>query len=77
MARKDDIICSFLTHSLLQTKYELKETEIPTSLKQALSSQVPIIRTLALIVDKLESTEQIKDTDLRNLITQYLNQSAI
>ena len=77
MARKDDIVCSFLKHNLLQTKYKLKENDLPTSLRQALLSDVPIVKAIALIVDKLESPEAIRDNDLRNLITQYLNQSAI
>ena len=77
MARKDDILCSFLKHDLLQTKYKLKEKDLPTNLRQALLSDVPIVRAIALIVDKLESPEVIRDNDLRNVITQYLNQSAI
>ena len=77
MARRDDILSSFLKHELLRTKYELKEKDMPTNFRQALSSDVPIVRAIALIVEKLESHEAIRDNDLRNLITQYLNQSAI
>ena len=29
MARKDDILKSFLTHELLENKYELKQEELP------------------------------------------------
>lgn len=77
MARKDEILSSFLNHDLLRSKYGLKESDIPSTLRQALLSEVPIIRTIALIVDKLESSETTRDNDLRNVVTQYLSQSAI
>lgn len=77
MARKDDILKSFLEHDLIKSKYNVEADELPGTVREALSSNIPILKAIALIVDKLESPEAVRDNDLRNLITQYLNQTAI
>jgi hypothetical protein len=77
MARKDEILKSFLEHELLKSKYQIDNSDIPATVREALNSNIPIVKAIALVVDKLESTEAVRDNDLRNLITQYLNQSAI
>ena len=77
MARKDDILQSFLSHNLIKDKYELEEKDLPKSVRDALNSEVPIIKAIALIVENLESASSITDNALRNLITQYLNEAAI
>lgn len=75
MARKDDILYSFLKHEILVKKYDLKESEIPAIVRQALSSDVPIVKAIALIVDGLENLTPITDSVLRNQITQFLNEA--
>lgn len=75
MARKDEILCSFLKHEMLTSKYELKKSEIPSTVREALNSDIPIIKAIALIVDGLESPTQITDSALRNQIIQYLNET--
>lgn len=77
MARKDEILRSFLEHDTLMSKYKIDLSALPGNIREALASPVPIIKAIALIVDRLESAEPIKDNDLRNLITQHLNQTAI
>lgn len=77
MARKDDILQSFLSHNLIKDKYELEEKDLPKTVRDALNSEVPIIKAIALIVENLESASSITDNALRNLITQYLNEAAI
>lgn len=77
MARKDDILQTFLEHEILKQKYKISKGERPGTVREGLTSSIPIIKTLSLIVDKLESSESVRDNDLRNLITQYLNQAAI
>lgn len=77
MARKDDLLQSFLEHNLLREKYKVNNEELPSSIREALKSNVPIIKAIALIVDNIESTETITDNSLRNLITQYLNEAAL
>jgi hypothetical protein len=77
MARKDDIFKSFLEHSIISEKYNLKTNEIPSTLKDGLSSKIPIIKAIALIVEGIESTIPVTDAALRNSITQYLKDAAL
>ncbi|HEY9084046.1 MAG TPA: hypothetical protein VIN73_11980 [Vicingaceae bacterium] len=73
MARKDDILKSFLTHELLESKYELKEEELPNTVREALISDNPIVKAIALIVEGLEKNPPSTDNELRNSILQFLN----
>lgn len=75
MARKDDILKSFLTHELLENKYEFKKEELPTTVREALSSDKPIIKAIALIVEGLDGTSPVTDSVLRNQVTQFLNEA--
>ena len=74
MARKDEILNSFLKHELLTSKYEVKKSQLPTTVREALNSDIPILKAIALVVDGLES-QQITDAALRNQITQFLNEA--
>jgi len=75
MARKDDILKSFLTHELLESKYELKKEELPSTIREALNSDSPIIKAIALIVEGLHGTSPVTDSVLRNQVTQFLNEA--
>lgn len=75
MARKDEILCSFLKHEMLTSKYELKKSDIPSTVREGLNSNSPIIKAIALIVEGLESPTPITDVALRNQITQFLNEA--
>ena len=75
MARKDDILKSFLTHELLESKYELKKTDLPSTIREALHSDEPIIKAIALIIEGLDSTSPVTDSVLRNQVTQFLNEA--
>ena len=77
MARKDDILKSFLTHELLDTKYQLKKEDLPTTIRDAINSNIPIIKAIALIIDGLEVFPPVTDSVLRNQVTQLLNNEAI
>ena len=77
MARKDDILKSFLEHKILSEKYKFESQDIPTTVREALISKKPIVKTIALIVENLESPHTITDNALRNQITQYLNEAAL
>lgn len=76
MARQDDILKCFLEHEILKSKYKLKATEIPSHLREALKSKIPIVKAIALIVENLESNQVITDKALRDLVLQHLNQTA-
>lgn len=75
MARKDEILISFLTHELLENKYELKKEELPKTVREALNSNMPIVKAIALIVDGLDGTTTVTDSVLRNQVTQFLNEA--
>jgi len=75
MARKDVILKSFLTHELLESKYELKKDELPLTVREALNSEIPIIKAIGLIVEGLDGSTPITDSVLRNQVTQFLNEA--
>lgn len=75
MARKDDILKSFLSHEILESKYELKKQELPSSIREALNSDSPIIKAIALIVEGLDGNSPVTDSVLRNQVTQFLNEA--
>lgn len=75
MARKDDILKSFLTHELLIEKYELKKEELPSTIREANNSKTPIIKAIALIVEGLDGTSPVTDSVLRTQVTQFLNEA--
>lgn len=77
MARKDDILKSFLQHDIIREKYNVKNSELPNSIREGLVSKIPIIKSIALIVEGLESSTPVTDAALRNSITQYLNDAAL
>lgn len=77
MARKDDILQSFLEHDILKSKYKIEAVDLPNNIREAMKSELPIVKAIALIVENLESTQGITDKELRNLILQHLNQTAI
>ncbi len=75
MARKDDILKSFLNHELLTEKYELQDSDIPATVREALNSDKPIIKAIALIVEGLDGTTTVTDAVLRQQVTQFLNEA--
>lgn len=77
MARKDAIFESFINHELIKQQYNLRDADLPASLHEGLSSDVPIIKTIALIVEDTESYSSSSDKSLYASLTQYLNVSAI
>lgn len=73
MARKDEILKSFLTHELLESKYQLNRDELPQTVREALNSDIQIVKTIALIVEGLEKCPASTDNELRNSVIQFLN----
>lgn len=53
---KDKIFKTFVEHPILKDTYKLTKGELPTTVNQGLESDVPIIRAIATIVDRKEST---------------------
>ena len=77
MARKDEILKSFLTHELLGNKYAIKKEELPNTVQEALYSDKPIVKAIALIIEGLETRPPITDTALNTQIRQYLKDNAL
>lgn len=75
MARKDEILISFLNHELFESKYDIKKEDLPSTVSQGLVSNFPIIRAISLIIDGLEASSPLSDSVLRNQVTQYLNEA--
>lgn len=73
MARKDDILKSFLTHELLENKYDLKKDQLPSTVREALKSHKPIVKAIALIVEGIGRSPSVTDNELRNTVIQFLN----
>ena len=76
MARKDEILKSFLAHDILINKYDLNSAELPSTIREALNSDTPIIKAIALIIEGLDGTSLVTDSVLRNQVTQYLNEAS-
>lgn len=77
MARKDEILKSFLEHEIIKDKYQVKPSHIPSSIREAIKSDIPIIKAIALIIENLESPQVVSEKSLRDIILQHLNQTAI
>lgn len=75
MARKDTILKSFLNHDLLESKYGFDKTDLPTTVREALNLDKPIVKAIALIVEGLDGTSPVSDSVLRNQVTQFLNEA--
>jgi hypothetical protein len=72
---KNKIFKKFISHELIKEKYRIEETDIPNNVTRALVSEIPIIRTVAILVNELESNQGINDITLYNKISIYLNQN--
>jgi len=77
MARKDEILSSFLKHEMFTSKYELKKSDIPSTVREALASDIPIVKAIALVIEGLESPTPISDSALNTQIRQYLQEKAL
>lgn len=73
MSRKDDILKSFLSNELLVSKYQIKKDKLPNTVREALNSDKPIVKAIALIVEGLEKSPSATDNELRNSVLQFLN----
>lgn len=77
MARKDEILKSFISHEILETKYHLKKEELPCNVRDALNSEIPIVKAIGIIVEGLDGNSPVTDRVLRDQISTYLNNQII
>lgn len=72
---KNQIFKKFISHNIIKEKYELEDKDIPNNITSGLASTIPIIRTVAILVNELEDNHGINDVSLYNKISIYLNQN--
>jgi hypothetical protein len=72
---KNQIFKKFMRHTLIKEKYKLSEIDIPNNITSALTSPIPIVKTIAILVKELEDNPGINDVSLYNKISIYLNQN--
>ena len=77
MARKDNILQTFLSHELFELEYSISEQDKQLSVREALQSDKPIVKALAIIIDGLEKQPPETDNTLRKQVLQYLNDTAV
>lgn len=77
MARKDEILKSFLEHELLKSKYRISKSSLPKNLREGLQSKDPIVRGISLIVNSAEGMPPGTDATIYKSLSQYLNTVAI
>jgi hypothetical protein len=75
MARKDDILKSFVSHSIIKEKYGI--TNAPETIREALVSDEPIIKAIAVIIDNTATASPQSEMALYRTVTTYLNSAAI
>ena len=68
MTRKDEQLKAFLSDPMLQKEYGIEPNKYKT-IGEALSSNEPIVWTIATLIDKEDHTEQ----NVYNEIVNYLN----
>lgn len=72
---KNKIFKKFISHELIKDKYQIEERDIPNNITRALVSEIPIVKTIAILVDEMENNQGINDITLYNKISIYLNQN--
>jgi len=77
MARKDDILKSFLENELINSKYGISRDSLPKTVREGMQSETPIINAISLIVNSLETPHPASDASLYKSITQYLKIAAL
>ena len=76
MARRDKILRSFLEHEKIKSEYKISDKKLPETISEAIKSDEPIIRTVAMMVEALESSKNVNSNDLYKMVTSYLNLNA-
>jgi hypothetical protein len=75
MAEKDNILLSFMEHEIISTKYNVDKNSLPKSFLEAKNSNIPIIKSIAEIVDAIDGVGSEKKTEKQTfeLLTRLLN----
>lgn len=77
MARKDEILKSFLKHEILKSKYGISKSSLPKTVREGMQSKDPIVKGISLIVNSVESVPSGTDAAIYTSLSQYLKIAAI
>ena len=72
-----ELLQNFLSHEIIEGKYNIEKKEIPVNIKDALSSDKTIVSTIATIVNMIQNEPAISDKQLATKISQHLNNSIL
>lgn len=72
MARKDDLLTAFLSDSIIREKYGIEENSI-ISFNEALDSDIPIVKMLAVIVQNYTTHRNSTPSSEQNLYNEVIN----
>lgn len=73
----NELLNSFLDHELLKDKYKIAENDLPNNLKDALVSDYPVVNSIAMIVQTIQSDSNITDKALKTKVSQHLNEHSV
>jgi hypothetical protein len=73
----NELLNSFLDHELLQEKYKISKKDLPNNLKDALKSDNPVVNSIAMIVQSIQSDSNITDKALKTKVSQHLNEYSV
>jgi hypothetical protein len=73
----NELLNSFLDHELLQEKYKISKKDLPDNLKDALKSDNPVVNSIAMIVQSIQSDSNITDKALKTKVSQHLNEYSV
>jgi hypothetical protein len=73
----NELLNSFLDHELLQEKYKIAKKDLPNNLKDALKSDNPVVNSIAMIVQSIQSDSNITDKALKTKVSQHLNEYSV
>lgn len=76
MAKKDEIFKSFMKHELLKSKYDIKNSNVPDTVKDAKNSNIPVIKIIGELIDSIDGNldaDRKTDSQTYDLLTRYLS----
>jgi hypothetical protein len=71
----NELLQNYLSHEIIESKYNVKKKEKPDNIKDALKSEQTIVSTIATIINIIQNEPAISEKQLATKISQHLNNS--
>ena len=71
----NELLQNYLSHEIIEGKYNVKKKEKPDNIKDALKSEQTIVSTIATIINIIQNEPAISEKQLATKISQHLNNS--